>query len=111
MKLLNPKALEKYNYLHFGLVQIRTKLLSRKGLDISLLICLRVSRFSDFNDSLLGIVEINLRSGPIYFDCFPNFIVPLKDINSLDSFTLNVKTFNYKSEIESLPVTIIYRIH
>lgn len=115
IKLLNPKALEKYNwkynYLHFGIVQIGTKPLSREGLDISLLICLRVSRFLDFNDSLLGIVETNLRSGPIYFDRFPNYTLSLKDIDILDSFTLNVKTFNYKTKIGSLPVTIIYRIH
>ncbi|KAG5600213.1 hypothetical protein H5410_031583 [Solanum commersonii] len=90
---------------------IGTKPLSREGLDISVLICLRVSRFLDFNDSLLGIVETNLRSGPIYFDRFPNFTVSLKDIDILDSFTLNVKTFNYKTKIGSLPVTIIYGIH
>ncbi|KAG5577340.1 hypothetical protein H5410_057474, partial [Solanum commersonii] len=114
IKLLNPKALEKYsrkyNYLHFGLVQIVVKPLSRKGLDTSLLLCLRDSRFLGFNNSLLGMVETSLCSGPIFFDCFPNFTVSLKDINILDSLTLNVKTSNYKTKIGSLPVAIIYRI-
>ncbi|KAG5577336.1 hypothetical protein H5410_057470, partial [Solanum commersonii] len=114
IKLLNPKALEKYNrkynYLHFGLVQIAAKPLSREGLDTSLLLYRMDSRFLNFNDSLLGMVETSLFSGLIYFDCFPNFTVSLKDINILVSLTLNVKTSNYKIKTGSLSVAIMYRI-
>jgi hypothetical protein len=55
-------------------------------------------------------VETNLCNGLIYFDCFPNFTVSLKDRNILDTLTLNVKTSNYKIQIGSLVVAIIYRI-
>ncbi|PHT53575.1 hypothetical protein CQW23_08037 [Capsicum baccatum] len=114
IKLLNPRTIErrkhKHNYLHFGLVQIASKPLSREDLDTSLLLCLRDSRFLDFNDSLLGMVETSLCNGLIYFDCFSNFIVSLKDLNILDSLTLNVKTSNYKTKSESLPVAVIYRV-
>jgi hypothetical protein len=114
IKLLSFKSIEiyrqKYNYLRFGLVQRAAKPLSREGLDTSLLLCLRDSRFLDFNDSLLGMVETSLCSGPIYFDCFPNFTVSLRDRNILDYLTLNVKTSNFKTKTGSLPIAIIYRI-
>jgi hypothetical protein len=114
IKLLFSKSIEKYrqkyNYLHFGLVEIAAKPISREGLDTSLLLCLRDSCFIDFNDSLLGMVETSLCSGHIYFDCFPNFTVSLRDRNILDSLTLNVKTSNYKTKTSSFPVAIIYRI-
>lgn len=113
IKLLNPKVVEKYSrkyqYLHFGLVQIDAKPLSREVIETSLLLFLRDTRFLDLNESLLGMVETSLWSGPI-FDCFPNFTVSLKDLNILDSLTLNVKTSNYKIKIVFLPVEIIYRI-
>ena len=114
IKLLSKKSIDsfkqKYNYLHFGLVQIAAKPLSREGLDTSLLLCLRDSRFLDFNDSLLGMVETSLCGGPVHFDCFPNFTVSLKDLNILDSLTLNIKTSNYKTKPGSLPVAIIFRL-
>ena len=114
IKLLSQKSIDnfkqKYNYLHFGLVQIAAKPLSREGLDTSLLLCLRDSRFLDFNDSLLGMVETSLCGGPVHFDCFPNFTVSLKDLNILDSLTLNIKTSNYKTKPGSLPVAIIFRL-
>jgi hypothetical protein len=56
-----PKSIEKYrqkyNYLHFGVVQIAAKPFYREGLDTSLLLYLRDICFLNFNDSLLGMVE------------------------------------------------------
>ena len=114
IKLLSKRTIEKhkekYNYIHFGLVQIAAKPLTREGLDTSLLLCLRDSRFLEFNDSLLGMAETSLCGGPVYFDCFPNFTVSLKDKNILDTLTLNIKTANYRVKTGTLPVAIIYRI-
>ena len=48
IKLLSKKTIEKYkekyNYIHFRLVQIAAKPLTREGLDTSLLLYLRDSR-------------------------------------------------------------------
>ncbi|KAL3525091.1 hypothetical protein ACH5RR_013463 [Cinchona calisaya] len=66
-------------------------------LDTSLLLCLRDGRFINFSGSLLGMVETSLCGGPVYFDCFPNFTVCLKDKNILDTLTLNIKTAIYKT--------------
>ncbi|KAL3527334.1 hypothetical protein ACH5RR_011990 [Cinchona calisaya] len=114
IKLLSKRSIEifkqKYNYLHFGLVQIAAKPLSREGLDTSVLLYLRDARFLDFNDSLLGMVETSLCGGPVYFDYFPNFSVSLSNPNILDSLTLNVKISNYKTKTGSLPVAIIFRL-
>ena len=64
IKLLSKRIIEKhrekYNYIHFGLVQIVAKSLTREGLDTSLLLCLRDCRFIEFNDSLLGMAEASL---------------------------------------------------
>lgn len=105
------KHKQKFNYLHIGLVQIGIKPLTREGLDTSILLCLRDCRMLDFNDSLLGTVETSLCSGPIYFDCYPNFTVSLSDQNILDTLTLNIKTHNYKMAAGSLPLSLIYRIN
>ena len=114
IKLLSKRTIEKYkekyNYIHFGLVQIAAKPLTREGLDTSLLLCLRDNRFLEFNYSLLGMTETSLCGGPVYFDCFPNFIVSLKDKNILDALTLNIKTVNYRVKTGTFPITIIYRI-
>ena len=79
IKLLSKRTIEKhkekYNYIHFGLVQIAAKPLTREGLDISILLCLRNSRLLEFNDSLLEMAETSFCGGPVYFDCFPNFTV------------------------------------
>ena len=77
IRLFTPQIIEEFatthQYMHIGLIQIAVKPLTRKGLNTSILACLRDQRHNDFEDSLLGIVETSLTNGPIYFDCFPNF--------------------------------------
>ena len=90
------KHKEKYNYIHFALVQITVKPLTREELDTFLFLCLRDNKFLEFNDSFLGMAEISLCGGSIYFEYFLNFIVSSKDKNILDALTLNIKTVNYR---------------
>ena len=54
--------------------------------------------------------ETSLYGGPVYFDCYPNFTIFLKDKNILDALTLNIKTANYKVKTWTLLVALIYRI-
>ena len=113
IKLLSKRTIEKYkekyNYIHFGLVQIAAKPLTREELDTFLLLCLRDNRLLEFNDSLLEMAETSLCGGPVYFDCFPNFTISLTDKNILDTLTLNIKTTNYRVKTGTLPAVIIYR--
>jgi hypothetical protein len=68
-----------FSFIHFGLVQVVVKPLTRQGLNISILLCLRDGRFKIYKDALLGMVESSLFQGPIYFNCYPNFVVSLTD--------------------------------
>ena len=40
-------------------------------------------------------IESSLYKGPIYFDCYPNFAVSLKDKTVLQALELDIKTSGY----------------
>ena len=80
-------------------------------MNILVFLCLRDKRQLRYKDSLLGTIETSLSNGPIYFDCYPNFIVSLSDQNILDTLTRDVKTHNYTMKPRSLPLAVIYRVH
>ena len=90
IKLLSSLALDIYkqkgfNYLHFGLIQIALKPLSRTGIDQPVLMLLRDKTLLKFEDSLLGVVQTNLCNGAVYFNCEPNFQVSLHDQTILNT--------------------------
>ena len=86
IQLLSRKEIDKnidnFSFIHFGLVQVAVKPLTRQGLNTSVFLGLRDGRFKIYQDGLLGMVESSLYKGPIYFDCYPNFAVSLKDKRS-----------------------------
>ena len=53
-------ATKKFSYLHIGMVQVSIKLLTRKGINTSVLMCLRDARFKNFKDSILGMITASL---------------------------------------------------
>ena len=55
---------------------------------------LRDARNLNFNNSLLAVLNSNLESGPVYFDCYPNFTVGLHDPKILYALTINLKASN-----------------
>ncbi|KAL4611228.1 hypothetical protein ACB092_08G107800 [Castanea dentata] len=97
-------------YLHIGLVQVVVKPLTRKGIDASMLMCLRDARFKKFNDSILGMITASLYDGPVYFDCYPNLALALDDHNIIKALTLNILTSGYDMDDGGRPFTLIYRI-
>ena len=48
------KNINKFSFIHFGLVQVAVKPLTRQGLNTSVLLCLRDGRFKIYQDALLG---------------------------------------------------------
>jgi len=70
---------------YIGCVQVPIKPLIDMGIDAAVLMCLRDIRHNKFEYSLIGIVEISLGQGPVYFNCYPNKTVSLMDRNILDS--------------------------
>ena len=64
LRLLNSDDIDKniknFSFIHFGLVQVAVKPLTRQGLNTSVLLCLRDGRFKIYKDVLLGMVESSL---------------------------------------------------
>ena len=69
IKLLNEEDLlpfiNKYNFIHIGLIQIALKPLTLQGLNSSLLTSLRDARCLDYVQSLMGVMQTSLCHGPV----------------------------------------------
>jgi hypothetical protein len=72
---------------------------------------LRDGRFKIYQDALLGMIESSLYKGPIYFDCYPNFAVSLKDKTVLKTLELDIETSGYNMHEGAQPLVIVYRIY
>ena len=83
-------ATKKFSYLHIGMVQVVIKPLTRKGINASILMCLRDARFKNFKDSILGLITTSLYDGPIYFNCYPDLTLALDDPKIFEALTLNI---------------------
>lgn len=69
-----------YNEMNIGLVQIGVKTTTRKiPSEASIILCLRDNRIDKVQDSIIALVESNLRDGPFYFNVFPNINLSLFD--------------------------------
>ena len=104
-------ASKKFSYLHIGMVQVAIKPLTRKGINASVLMCLRDARFKHFKDSILGMITASLYDGPIYFSCYPDLILALDDANIIKALTLNIASFGYHMEEGSKHFALIYHIY
>jgi hypothetical protein len=105
------KNINNFSFIHIGLVQVAVKPLTRQGLNTSVFLGLRDGRFTVYQDALLGIVESSLYNGPIYFDCYPNFAVSLKDKTVSKTLELDIETYGYNMHEGAQPLVIVYRIY
>ncbi|MEX5618478.1 hypothetical protein ABFV55_27780, partial [Pseudomonas syringae] len=55
---------KEHKFIHIGLLQVAVRPLTRRGLNTSILICVRDQRHKSFNDSTLGMVQSSLSEGP-----------------------------------------------
>jgi hypothetical protein len=67
-------------------------------------------RFYNFQDLLLSSIESNLCSGPVSFDCYPNFTISLKDKSILQSILPQTKTYSYNMLEGSILIALIFKI-
>ncbi|KAL6345850.1 hypothetical protein AAG906_017609 [Vitis piasezkii] len=114
IRLLDNRSIEKhkrdgYNFIHFGMIQVAAKPLTRLGLNTSIVMCLRDNRHLEYRDSIIGAVQAGLNDGPVYFQCYPNFTVRIRDADILDSVVLHIKTHGFKIKPGNNPVSIITR--
>ena len=91
------------------MIQVAAKPLTRIGINTSIVMCLRDNRHLDYRDSIIGAVQARLNDGPVYFQCYPNFTLRLRDADILDSVVLHVKTHGFKFKEGNSLVSIITR--
>lgn len=96
INLLNEELLDKhkqqgFNYIHLGLIQVAVKPLHKLGLNTPILLVLRDSRIKTFPESIIAILESNLNDGPVYFNCYPNYSMNLRDSFTPTSLVINIQ--------------------
>ncbi|GAV83834.1 MP domain-containing protein, partial [Cephalotus follicularis] len=115
IQLLDEKTIKElaknFKYIHFALVQVTIKTLTRQGLNTSVLACLRDTRHLNFNDSLIGAIETSLCNGPVYFDGYPDLTISLTDKNILETLKLKIKLYGYNMLPGSEIIAIIHHLH
>ena len=115
IQLLNSDDIDKhiknFSFIHFGLVQVAVKPLTRQGLNTSVLLCLRDGRFKIYKDVLLGMIKSSIFQGPIYINCYPNFAVSLTDETVLQTLELDIETSGFNMLEGAQPLVIVYRIY
>ncbi|GAV88653.1 MP domain-containing protein, partial [Cephalotus follicularis] len=115
IQLLDEKTIKElaknFKYIHFVLVQVTIKPLTRQGLNTSVLSCLCEARHLNFDDSLIGVIETSLCNGPVYFDGYPELIICLTDKNILETLKINIKLHGHNMLPGSEIFTIIHHVH
>ena len=116
-KVAIKKYLEKYRYIHFGMIQVALKPLTRLGLDCPIFITLWDNRLIRYKDLLLAMIQTNICNGPIYFNCCPNYSVDLNDPWIMDTLVLDIHLPNIQNDLKakfyelSINFAITYRVH
>ncbi|GAV79564.1 MP domain-containing protein, partial [Cephalotus follicularis] len=115
IQLLNVKTINElarsFKYMHFALVYVTIKPLTRQRLNTSVLAYLRDARHLNFDDSLIGAIETSLCNGPVYFDGYPNLTISLTDTNILETLKINIKLHDYNMLSESEIIAITHHVH
>ena len=75
--------------MHIGLVQVAVKPLLRTGVNAPVYLALRYERLRHYKSSLL--IQTNVCKGPIFFICYPNFMVDLTCPMTTEALKLDVE--------------------
>ena len=80
----------KYRFMHIGLVQVAIKPLLKKGINAPIYMALRDKRLRKYKSSLLAVIQTNICKGPIFFNCYPDFMVDLTCPMTTEALNLDV---------------------
>ncbi|GAV83838.1 MP domain-containing protein, partial [Cephalotus follicularis] len=115
IQLLDEKTIKQlaknFQYIHFALVQVTIKPLTRQGLNTSILACLQDAKHLNFDNSLIGAIETSLYNGPVYFNGCPDLTISLTDKNILETLKINIKLHGYNMLPGSEIIAIIHHVH
>ncbi|GAV90358.1 MP domain-containing protein, partial [Cephalotus follicularis] len=115
IQLLDEKTIKElaknFKYIHFALVQVTIKPLTRQRLNTSILACLRNARHLNFDDSLIGAIETSLCNELVYFNGYPDLTISLTDKNILETLKINIKLHGYNMLPGSEIIAIIHHVY
>ena len=81
----------RHTHLHFGAVRLVLTFHGRKGLPVISRISLIDSRFLEYQNAVIGILQTILNAGTIFVTLFPNFNKSLKDLYLCDALKVQVQ--------------------
>jgi len=77
--------------MHIGLVQIAVKPLLRTRVNAPIYLALRDKRLRHYKSPLLAMIQTNVCKRPIFFNCYPNFMVDLTCPMTTEALKLDVR--------------------
>jgi len=113
--MINPIAIAShlqatYRFMHIGLVQVAIKALLITRVNAPIYLALRDKRLRHYKSSLLAVIQTNVCKGPIFFNCYPNFMVDLTCPMTTEALKLDVHVqgdefLDFKSFV------VVYRVY
>jgi hypothetical protein len=100
-----------YKFINLRLIQVGIKPLTRRGINVSVLLRLLDARFTVQHQALLGMVEANISEGPIHSNVNLDLTLSLDDGAPKKALTLRINTSRYHMIEGSRPIALVYRIY
>lgn len=96
--------------MHIGLVQVAIKPLLKRGINAPIYLALRDKRLKKYKSSLLALIQTNICKGPVFFNCYPDFMVDLtcpltKEALKLDVHIQGNEFLDFKNFV------VLYRVY
>ena len=98
-----------YRFMHIGLVQVAIKPLLKTGVNAPIYLALRDKRLRHHKSSLLAVIQTNVCKGPIFFSCYPNFMVDLTCPLTTEALKLDVHVQG--DEFLDFENFVVYRVY
>ncbi|KAH9734655.1 hypothetical protein KPL71_017445 [Citrus sinensis] len=114
LELISNWQIEGYTHLHIGGVRLILTLDGRKGLPIIARIAMLDTRFTHYQDAVIGTVLTTLHAGSILLTFYPNFNISLQDTNLSTALKVQVQIQGAEqissAKIATLHHQLVYRL-
>ena len=105
---------EGYTHLHIGGVRLILTLHGRKGLPVTVRIAMLDTRFTHYQDAVIGTVLTTLHTGSVLLTFYPNFNLSLQDTNLSTALQVQVQIQGVEqissAKIATLHHQLVYRL-
>ncbi|KAK2643040.1 hypothetical protein Ddye_024803 [Dipteronia dyeriana] len=112
--LIDQWIKEGYSHLHIGAIKITLTLHGRKGLLVTARIALLNTIYKQYEHAIIGTCLSTLHAGSISLTYYPNFYIPLRDLNLHNCLKIQLQIVGApmmpNSYMETLHHQIAYRL-